>query len=49
MEVVDTDPEMMSKLVDMSEDETEKALKTVGQTISEQTPTVMPRCCGRNF
>ena len=31
MELVDTDPEMVSELVDMSEEETEKALKTVGQ------------------
>ena len=38
--VVKTDPEIMSKLVDLSEEETEEALETVGQTISDQMPSV---------
>ena len=39
-----TDPEMMNKLADMSEEETEEeALRTVGQAISKQVPSI-----GRN-
>ena len=37
------DPEMMNKLADMSEEETEEALRTVGQAISKQVPSI-----GRN-
>ena len=35
-----TDPEIMNKVVDRSEQETEEALRTVGQTISKQMPSI---------
>ena len=34
-----TDPERMNLVVEMSEEETEEALRTVGQTISKQMPS----------
>ena len=37
------DPEMMNKFADKSEEETEEALRTVGQAISKQVPSI-----GRN-
>ena len=40
--VNETDPEMMNKLADMSEEETEEALRTVGQAISKQVPSIGP-------
>ena len=35
-----TDPEMMSKLADMSDEETEEALRSIEQAISKQVPSI---------
>ena len=46
------DPEMMSKLADMSDEQTEEALRSIEQAISKQVPSKGSRChrkdSGRN-